>query len=170
MFYDLVALAFGLILVLPTHRRSGICIGQIREHWKKVLLFCGTPILATAIVYPLLSERPFGNAHYTMWLISPLAQDLLFTGFLFGRFNQLFPSYIHDRIPMRWAVLITAFFFVLWHTPNFASGISKEYVLFQLCYTFVGFLLTGLVRQWTGSMLYGTLTHMAINYIAWQTS
>src|SRR5688572_25671761 len=55
-FADLVLILMGLILVLPAPRASGLCIGRIRENWRRVLLLIGTLLLLTAIVYPFLED------------------------------------------------------------------------------------------------------------------
>jgi membrane protease YdiL (CAAX protease family) len=166
-FHDLVLLVMGLTLALPTRSRSGLRIGRIRGNWRRVGLVCGLPLLLTAIIYPSLRERPFAAAGASMWLVSPLAQDLVFMGFLYGRLEPLFASNIHTRIPVRRALVVTAVYFALWHLPNFGVGVSVGFVTCQLIYTAVGFVVIGLSRQWTGSILYGTLTHSAINLVAW---
>ena len=56
------------------------------------------------------------------------------------------------------------------YLPNLLSTMSPGYVAFQLSYVFVGCVLVGLSRQWTGTIIYATLSHMAVNYIAWSTS
>ena len=168
-YYHLLFLAFALVLTAGSWRRSGLRIGAIRTHWRKVLLFCGLPILLTAVVYPLLPTRPFGREHMGIWLISPLAQDLVFPGYLYGRLEPLLPSRLHRRVPIRRALVVTSALFSLWHLPNLLA-IPAGFVAFQLCYTFLGGILVGLTRQWTGSMLYITLSHMAVNFIAWSAS
>jgi membrane protease YdiL (CAAX protease family) len=40
-------------------------------------------------------------------------------------------------------------------------------VALQVPVTFLGWILAGLARQWTGSILYGTISHMGVNFIAW---
>ena len=87
-FYDTVALLFGVILAAPAPRRNGLCIGAIQKHWWRVLIVMAIPITLTAIVYPRLSVRPFAGASISMWLISPLAQDLVFVGYIYGRFAE----------------------------------------------------------------------------------
>lgn len=160
---------FGLLLVLPTWRRNGLRLGRLRGNVGRVLLVCGGPVLITAIVYPNLPVRPFGGMPATMWLISPFARDSIFIGYLYGRLEQVFPGYVHPRIPAQRALFIGAVFFTLWHAPGLFSD-HPGYVLFQLAYTSVGYVLTGLSRQWTGSFLYVTLCHSSINWIAWTTS
>src|SRR5438067_824182 len=58
-FADLCLIAVGLMLTLPAPRESGLRIGNVREHWKGVLLLTTGPVLGCAIVYPLLPEQPF---------------------------------------------------------------------------------------------------------------
>ncbi len=67
--------------------------------------------------------------------------------------------------------MLAALFFSLHHCPGLLSpSVSVQYIAFQLVYTFLGMLLVGLARQWTGSILYGAVTHMAVNLIAWAAS
>lgn len=162
-------LMFGLALVLPTRRRSGLIVGDIRTHWRKVVLVCGGPVLLTLLVYPQLPVRPFANAGSHMWLISPFAQSLVFIGYIYGRLEPLFPSFIHPRVQVRWALVITAGFFAAWHLPGFTS-LPVGYAVFQLGYTGIAYVIPALSRQWTGSIFYVALCHTAINFIAWATS
>ena len=167
--HDLSLLAIAALLCLSAPRQSGLCIGAIRQHWRGVLLVCGGPIVLAAIVYPNLPERPFAGAPFTMWTISPLAQDLLFPGFLYGWLVHAFPQRL-GRLPWNVAMLLTAALFALWHVPNFGRGMSIGFVCFQLAYTGLGALVIGLARVWTGSIWYGLVTHCANNAIAAATS
>jgi membrane protease YdiL (CAAX protease family) len=163
--FDVTSCILPLALCLAAPRRSGLKLGQYKAHAWKVLGICIVPVVLTALIYPLTS-RPFQSQRIGMWLVSPLAQDLLFAGYLFGLLNSTFPGSIHQRLPIRQAVFLTALFLALWHVPNF-QGVAAAYVSFQLIYTFLfcGWLL--LARQLTGSLLPGLLTHMACNFIAW---
>ncbi len=158
-------LAYGLLLALPTARASGLRLGDIRRQWRGVLVLCGLPVLAAALVYPRLPVRPFAGVEVGFWLLSAPAQDLVFTGFLYGRFERLYPASVHPRLPVRRAVVVTAVFFAAWHLRNFGD-VPAGYVVFQLAYTFLGGVWVGLARQWTGSVYYGMLAHMASNFIA----
>jgi membrane protease YdiL (CAAX protease family) len=162
-------LAFGLLLSLPTRERSGLRVGSIREHGRRVLLVCGLPPLLTALVYPNLPVRPFSGAYFTMWLVSPLAQTTVFLGFLYGYLEPRFPGYVHPRVPVRWALALTMLLFALWHVPNFL-GMAPGYVWFQLFYTGVLGIVPALSRQWTGSIWYAALCHSAVNFVAWASS
>jgi membrane protease YdiL (CAAX protease family) len=169
LFHDLVLLAMGLGLALSAPRRSGLTLGSVRAHWRGVLIVCGGPVLVTAAVYPMLPERPFTGASWSLWAVSPLAQDLVFIGYLYGRLARAFPGPVHPRLPWSRALLVTAMFFAIWHVPNLSSIMSAGYVGFQLAYAAVGLAIVGLSRQWTGSILYAWLTHAAVNAIAWAT-
>lgn len=164
--FSVLQLGIGLLLVLSAPVRSGICIGSIRWHWKKVLLVCGVPVALASIIYPFLPFRPFSDQPVTVWLISPVAQDLVFIGYLYGRFEPVAFSYLHRRVPIRWALVLTAGFFSLHHISGYACW-PAAFVTFQMLYTFLGLLLIGLSRQWTGSIAYAAATHIAVNLIAW---
>ncbi len=162
--HDLVSLAFGALLAVPTARQSGLTLG--RRPTLAVVAVALAPVLATALVYPNLPTRPFAGQRIGMWLVSPFAQDLLFVGYLYGRFARLAPP-TDARRPQA-ALLATCGLFALWHVPNFFT-MPAGYVVFQLGYTFAGLCLTGLSRQWTRSALYAMATHVLVNFIAWMT-
>ncbi|MCA9188632.1 MAG: CPBP family intramembrane glutamic endopeptidase [Pirellulaceae bacterium] len=163
--YQVISLIFSMLLVAHDPAGYGVRIGRARETWKRLVLLCAIPIVLTAIVYPRLESRPFHGAPAAIWLISPLAQDLLFAGYFFEKFRKLFPGHLSARLPFERCIFVTAFFFALWHTPGFAANLGW-YIWFQLVYTFFGACLVGLIRQWTGSLLYITVVHMIVNYIA----
>lgn len=165
----ILILAAALLLALAAPQRSGLRVGAIREHWRGVLLVCGGAVLGTALVYPQLPVRPWGNASITMWTISPIAQQLLFFGYIYGRLDMSFPGHVHTRVPLARALVLTAAFFAAWHLPNFFT-LPFGYVLFQVFYTGVLGIIPGLARQWTGSILYGVLAHAGVNFVAWRAS
>ena len=163
--WDAVSVGMPLVLCLATPVRSGLRIGVWRGHAWAVLGICALPVVATAVIYPLTSQ-PFTHDRVGGWLISPAAQELLFTGYLYGLLDRAFSGSIGRRIHVRYAVPLTAVFFMLWHVANFA-GIQPSYVVFQLTYTFIGGAWLLLVRQLTGSLMPGIVTHMAVNFLAW---
>ena len=163
--YDAITGLAPLLLCLGAPSRCGLKLGVWRGHTLTVIAICLLPVVLTAIIYPFTS-RPFSGLQIGIWLVSPFAQDLLFTGYLYGLFDQVFPGVVHQRMRINKAVIVTALFFALWHTPNF-GGMPATYVSFQLLYTFLGGAWILLARQLTGSILPGLLTHMACNFIAW---
>lgn len=164
-FHDIVFLTFSVFLVAHDPRGYGIRVGNIRSHWKLALSVCLVPIALTAIVYPLLPVRPFSGGPIGTWLISPLAQDLFFAGFLYKQSEIQFPGRVGKRYPVERCIFVTAFFFSLWHVPNFLM-LDSVYVWFQLLYTFAGACLVGLIRQATDSLMCILFIHMTVNWLA----
>lgn len=162
--YDALTGIMPLLLCLSAPGRSGLGIGRWRGQTWKVVGVCLPPIILTAAIYPFTS-KPFQGSPTGTWLISPAAQDLLFTGYLYGVLKRAFPGRVFEKIGVQKAIPITAAFFALWHVPNFA-GIAAAYVVFQLTYVFIGAVWVLLARQMTGSIWPVVLTHMAVNYIA----
>lgn len=158
-------LLFSLILIGHDPVGYGLKLGTIRDRWPWILGLCILPIVVTWFVYPQLPYRPFSGQSACNWLISPLAQDLLFAGYFYERFKELFPGSISERIPIEKTIPITATYFALWHTVNFLYW-PAEFVVFQLVYTFVGACLMGIMRQITGSLIYIVFVHMTVNWIA----
>ncbi len=163
--YDAITGVLPFLLCIGSPLRSGLTLGRWQGHSLKVIGICVLPVLVTAIIYPFTS-RPFSGGRIGLWLVSPLAQDLLFAGYLYGLFDVVFPGHVHRRFRVKRAVLVTAAFFALWHVPNFWD-MSPAYVAFQLLYTTIGGAWMLLARQLTGSMLPGVVTHMACNFISW---
>lgn len=163
--YDGISVLMPLLLCLAAPVRSGLVLGQWRGQTLKIVGICALPIVLTGIIYPLTS-RPFSGERIGVWLVSPLAQDLLFAGYLYGVFATTFAGVVHPRVRIGRAVLVTAVFFGFMHVPNFGD-MTASYVAFQLLYTSVGSAWMLLARQLTGSVLPGVMTHMAVNCIAW---
>lgn len=131
-------------------------------------MVCGVGPLLALLVYPNVTSRPFTGELSTMWLVSPPAQQLVFLGFIYGYLRQHFAGYVHRHVPVEVALLISTVLFGLWHVPNFLY-FPTSYVWFQLFYTGILGIVPALSRQWTGSVLYGMLSHMTVNFIAWTT-
>jgi membrane protease YdiL (CAAX protease family) len=165
-YYLIWTLVFSLLLVSASPRYYGLRIGQIRRYWGRTALVCLTPVVLTAVIYPHLGLKQYlAGGPAGLWLVSPLAQDIIFMGYLFAKFDELFPWQIHRRIGVRWGLVLACFFFAFWHLPSLGA-LPVGYFVFQLCYTFVGGFVTGLSRQWTGSLIYCTAAHMAVNWLA----
>lgn len=170
--FDAVSLAMPLLLCMGSPRRCGLRLGHWRGHAWKVIGVCAVPVALAAIyvvaarMYDQAAAMPFRGDRIGVWLISPLAQDLLFTGFLYALFDDAFSGFVHRRCKVRIAVLVTALFFGLWHAPNYFY-MSAGYVSFQLVYTMVGGAWVLLARQLTGSIVPGVLVHMVCNFLSW---
>ena len=124
---------------------------------------------AAIAAFARLPDQPFNGSDLSVWLTSPLAQDLMFGGVIYRLLRPHFSGYIHPRVKMEWALPVGGIFFAAWHLQNFAT-FPREYVLFQLVYTWAAFTFVGLTRQWTGSILYVDLAHMAGNFVPWYVS
>jgi membrane protease YdiL (CAAX protease family) len=165
-YFDTLSLLFGLCLVAPDPWRFGLRIGEIDRYWRRVLLLGGGTIAVGFIGCACLTLPLWMGDWVGLWLISPLAQDLVFVGFLYAFIEESFPGYVHPRLPVTKTLVITATFFSFWHVQNFFYS-PALFTWFQLGYTFLGALCIGLTRQWTGSMLYATIAHTSGNFFAW---
>jgi membrane protease YdiL (CAAX protease family) len=166
-FYDASSAIMPLLLCLGAPLRSGLTLGKWKGNTIRTVLVCVLPIVSSALYRSYSTYHPFRGDRSGIWLISPAAQDLLFSGFLFGLFNLVFPGRIQARLPVSKAVLLTAAFFAFWHLPNFFDY-KTSFVCFQLLYTFIGGAWILQSRQWTGSIIPGLLSHMAVNFIGWK--
>jgi len=166
LYFDFLTLLFGLLLVAGAPRKYGLCLGDIGPNWPRVLVVIAIPLAVATIGCQLVPLPAWVGQHVGIWLISPLAQDVVFAGFLYTTIERAFPGDVHPRVPVRKTLLISGVFFALHHVPNFLTT-EAWFVWLQLGFTFGGFALAGLTRQWTGSLLYVTVAHSAGNLIAW---
>ena len=162
---DGLSLLLALALCVGARQRSGLVLGRWRNQTAKVIGLCLVPVVLTAVIYPL-TERPFAGSRMGVWLLSPAAQELLFSGYVFGLLRQASPGPLHPKLVLDRAGWLTALLFALWHLPNL-QALGLSYTAFQLVYTFAGMAWTLLARQWTGSVIAGIATHTLINLIAW---
>ena len=76
-------------------------------------------------------------------------------------------EHVHDPVEVIRACfnLLKSGGYIWLDTPNIASGFGS-FIWFQLAYTFAGAILMGMIREWSGSLVYITIVHMAVNWIA----
>jgi membrane protease YdiL (CAAX protease family) len=161
----LTGIFFGLLLVAPTPRRHGLRIGSIRQAWVPVLGACLLVVAAWWLVVAAFGLSLFPRSTAAIWLLSPLAQDLVFVGFLYTRFDEAFSGDVSPRLPIRRAVLLASVFFGLYHVPNVVTGGIVWLALLPI--TMLFFICQALMRQWTGSLLYATVAHSGVNFVSW---
>ena len=165
----LLLLAFATALVLPRPIRGGLAVPDLSgwRKWRVAVVYAGCVGLTLAFNRRLDMPQLRGTDRgYWMWLIGPPAEDLVFAGFLLGKFRPLWPGPVARRVPVDRAVVVSAVFFSLWHAQNF-QAMSSAFVCQQMLYTFAAGVVLGLTRQWTGSILFVTVTHMSANWLAW---
>ena len=163
--WDSFSLIVPLVLCLFSPKRSGLVIGKYDKDLKEVIFIVLTPIILSIIIYPFAGQ-PFKNSHVGIWLISPLAQDLL-GGFMFGVLDLFFPKSVKfEKFSIKWSLILISILASLWHLPNLLS-MQLNFVIFQLFYTFVFAFIIYYTRIWTGSMIPIFITHMSVNFIAW---
>ena len=81
-----------------------------------------------------------------MWTIGPVAQDLIFLGFIYGRLVTVLPGVVHRRVPVGWTLVATCLCFGLFHLPNLRT-LPPAFVLGQVFYTGLLMIVPGLSRQ-----------------------
>ncbi len=172
---NIVYLCVAMILCGMTWRLSGLGIGDSKR-WKRhvyhiVFVWIMPPLLVLSM-YPVLTEKPFHAFHWPIgwWLVGSIAQELLFSGFIYGRMVSLFgPDSGELRGAFCLPVLFTAFLYALNHWPNIQTtehGMSSSFVKFQFLYSFLGCAWMLNVRRWTDSVWLGVLNHILVNWLA----
>ncbi len=165
---DVAFLVFGILLVAGHLQRSGISFGTT-THRRKALAVCAVVIGSTLTYRFGLNGDDFDNWNTTwsIWAISPIAQELVFSGFILGLLNDHFPRWWHRSVPVTTGVAISTVLFAMWHfIPDFAfAHRDLDYVAFRIAYTGGGWVLYAMTRLWTGTILYAIVMHITVNFI-----
>jgi membrane protease YdiL (CAAX protease family) len=179
-----LALALGLPVLLLKDRITAKLLGLWRLlSWSDIglaLLAVLPYILLTALItwfftaiLPVIDARqaqavPFEHlgqrfeyllAFVTLVLIAPLAEEVLFRGYLFGKMTKWVKPWS--------AVLITALIFSLMHVPAFTSSGSFQLQWGVAADTFALGIVLASLRTLTDSIWAGVLLHMLKNAVAY---
>jgi len=166
---DSVFLLIALALCLITPRRCGFVVtpdDRLRTHTLPLAVVFALPPLLVLAVYATLTSRPFHGSPWSLWLIQSVAQEFFFTGFVYARCSELFGEPTAERRDvLHPAILCTAVCFAAWHWPNIRY-MSRDYLIFQGVYTFLGACWLLQMRRWTGSLWPGVANHVLVNWLA----
>jgi hypothetical protein len=166
---NIIFLALAASLCLASPRECGLGIGRLRA-WQRHDLKCAAvfalPPLGVVLVYAQYTSKPFNGMPVSYWLMNSIAQDLIFTGFIYSVLSSIWNVRYSDwRDAFTWPMLLTPVFFTLWHWPN-SRWLEPSYFAFQCVYVFLGGWWMLHLRRWTGSLWPGAVLHVIINYLA----
>jgi membrane protease YdiL (CAAX protease family) len=172
-FMNCIYLVEALVLCGAAWTSSGMGVGSMKA-WKRYVYHIAfvwiMPPLVVLSLYPALTTKPFHNWPVAWWVLGSIAQELLFTGFIYGRLVSVFGAPSSGALGAFSApMLVTSFLYALSHWPNLqivGHGLTPQYVLFQFVYSFVGFAWMLNIRRWTGSIWPGVLNHVLVNFLA----
>ncbi len=160
--YPIVVLAIGLALTLWAPRRFGLVPANTRKN-RRVISTIGGVMAVVACTTMLFMSTPFYGGTMAYYLIVPLAEEVLFRGFLFAVIDDAFPRRVRiGRYDVALAVFITAIAFGLWHLSGLRWPTSG-FTWFQLFYTTIAGLGMGIIRQATGSIWGSWGVHFIVN-------
>lgn len=162
-------LAESLLLCALAPREYGLCLGagsQWRRYAMHIIVFWIVPQILVVTVYGTMTSRPFHGYPLSLWLFGSIAQELVFSGFIYTRMvDALGAPAAGWRGAFALPLTATAALFALWHWPNMFS-FDGSYMAFQFTYTFIGGLWGLQLRRWTGSVLPGIANHVCVNFLA----
>ena len=162
--YTLPILFLGFALTLWAPRSFGLAWADTWRSRRVVLVIGGTMTI-TACVAMLFIATPFHGGSWAIFLCVPLAEELLFRGFIFAVLRDAFPSKVSvGRHRFSLATLLSAVAFGLWHLGGLVRP-ENGFVLFQVGYTTVAGFLFAIMRERTGSLIAPLLVHAVVN--AW---
>lgn len=162
--YPASQVVLGLALTVWAPGAFGLRWGRTRSEVRTVALYAVAMIGVCAVVM-LFVRTPFYGGCVAIYVVVPLAEELLFRGFLFASTEQAFPRRLSGfGRSISVATILTAVAFSAWHLGGLTM--PQGFIWFQLVYTFVAGFLWGILRERTGSIWSGWLIHAAINACA----
>lgn len=157
-------LALGAALTLWSPQIFGLTWS---DTWKRrrCVAFIGGGMTLVACVGMLFIRVPFFGESASIYLCTPLFEELMFRGFIFAVLADAFPRTLAvGRLRFSTATLISAVAFGLWHLGGL-NWPENGFILFQVFYTSIAGFLFALIRERTGSLYAPWFVHFLVN--AW---
>jgi membrane protease YdiL (CAAX protease family) len=161
--WHLLLLFCGIALCAFHPKAMGVRLGRIRESLGFIALVAALAWALTAIGVLLVPDHPFQDAPPGMYLLTPVAEELIFRGFAYTALLWAFRGKT-TRYGMSYAVLGSGLLFGLWHI-SMAGTVTWGWVWLQAAYTTLAGIMLGVVRERTNSVVPCVAAHMGSNYI-----
>lgn len=155
-------LLLGFVLTIWSPGAFGLRLGNTLRRRRFVLTMAAI-LLVPMIVGMLFMRTPFFGGTRAAYVCVPLAEELLFRGFVFAVLAQAFPrSWSVGSVRVSVAVVVSAIAFGLWHLGGLRLP-ANSFICLQLLYTTLGGLGFGLLRENTGSLWACWTVHFLVN-------
>ncbi len=170
--YGYMLLLVGIGLTCYNPDTFGVTLGRHRRAWWLYAIGFGFLVIyvpAFKLLDPFYQPRPGWIGLFT---IGPLAEELIFRGFLFAVLVDLAGDRYSPRKLLTAPVVWNGILFGLWHLgPLYKAAIEGTtgdlwQVPVRVVVTGVGGLYLAALREKTGSILGPTLLHMLFNLLA----
>lgn len=160
--YRLSSLSLAVLLTIWAPRTFGLIWARTWTAHRMVTIV-GGGMVAVAIVGMLFIRVPFYGGSSAIFLCVPLAEELLFRGFLFAVLDDAFPrKWSFGRLRLSIAIVVTAFAFGLWHLGGLRMP-TDGFIMFQVIYATIAGLLLAIMRENTGSIWAPWVVHFVVN-------
>ena len=111
----------------------------------------------------LLGSPVDWNSLAWLLIISPVAEEWLFRGWLLELLETVFPRQMLTLTnPLPASVVFSSLAFSLWHVQNLGA-LPTWFVGFQICYSFFLGIWFGFLRLQTGKLWWPVAAHCAVN-------
>lgn len=162
--YGLSLTLLGVAMTIWSPRVFGLTWSQTWRERRLVARVGGAMFLIAAIGM-LFIRVPFFGQSAAFFLCIPLAEELLFRGFVFAALDDAFPRRLTiARFRFAAATLLSSVAFGLWHLGGLQWP-SDGFTVFQVTYTTIAGFLFALMRERTGSLIAPWIVHALVN--AW---
>jgi len=167
--WSLVFVVLGLVLCLPYARSAGLVLGETKR-WQnsggRIAALWVVPPLLVIFVGPMLTEWPYKESTWGACLLSSMAQQLVFHGFVYSWLVKRWGEELGGwRGAFRWPVAGAALAHALSQWP-YAFEFGAAQMVLHLTYVSMGTLWLLQMRRWSGSLLPGATSHLLASYLA----
>jgi membrane protease YdiL (CAAX protease family) len=155
----------GLALTIWSPSAFGL---RLAHTWRRRRFVLAVTLIALVpmAVGMLFIRNPFYGGSPSFYLLTPLAEELLFRGFCHAVLADAFPQRLYvNRVAVSAAALLSGLAFGLWHLGGLRLP-PTDFIWLQLGYTTVGGVLMGILRDRTGSIWPAWAIHVAVNIMA----
>lgn len=157
-----------LIFLFVRPRLLALQVGQMRSHWRFVLMV----IVANCVVvggFLLLSgsSTPYsGNQWlFTEMVTVPIVEELFWRGIVFSILFELLQKKLGDQRGLMLSVWLSGISFGLLHAANGLTGVPFQFVAIQTLNAVIWGVVYGYLRAKTSSVYPSIIAHAAMNLI-----
>jgi len=165
---SLIKFTLAILLCLSSRIASGLQIGDRagwKRHWLAVIFIWVLPVIVVAILFPALGKPDHTYKSMGFWLVTPIAQQLLFSGYIYGQMQFIFGRPAHTGMrALGAAPLVRSFLFALSFWPLLRAS-EPGPVITQMAYAFLYSLWILNIRRWTDSVWPCVLNHLLVNML-----
>lgn len=170
--WGVVSRAYLIVLMIPLivwrRHQFGFQLGQIRSHWRLLLIMlianCG---IIAGYLWLSNSSTPYSG---NQWLITevitvPIVEEAVWRGLVLTVLLLMFRKFYPEKTSSHLAVWLSGLAFGVLHANNIAAGVPAIFVAIQVLNATIWGVVYGYARTQTNSVYPSMFLHAAMNLV-----